>query len=303
MELRQLEFFVTAKECGSLGKAATKLYTSQPNVSKTIKLLEEELGEPLFVRTSRGLRLTDYGKTIYKYAKDTIQNIQLIKSCSGKLEKKKFCISTYPSNNLSSLLASRIDSNPELLVEYRQGTVEEIVSHVANNISEIGVLYISKKKQQSFLNMISPKKIEFTELARRPSCVYLGPGSAYYDRTSISLSEVTNMRFINELDDFFSMHIGRELLHFGTINPEIIHNTVRTNSDHLTRNLLSCTDLAYLGISLDLLPYPNQMDHIHKLCIEEEETELLLGYIYEKERFLSDEAELFIQSLQNLLNP
>ena len=45
MELRHIEFFIACVENGSLGKAAEKLYTSQPNVSKTIKEFEKELGE------------------------------------------------------------------------------------------------------------------------------------------------------------------------------------------------------------------------------------------------------------------
>ena len=58
MELKQLEFFIAACECGSLSRAAEKLYTSQPNVSKVIRSLEDELGSSLFDRTSKGLKLT-----------------------------------------------------------------------------------------------------------------------------------------------------------------------------------------------------------------------------------------------------
>lgn len=45
MDIKQLEFFVTACERGSLSQAAICLYTSQPNVSKTIRSLERELGK------------------------------------------------------------------------------------------------------------------------------------------------------------------------------------------------------------------------------------------------------------------
>lgn len=48
MELKQLKFYLTCVECGSLGKAAEKLYTTQPNVSKVIHALEDELGGELF---------------------------------------------------------------------------------------------------------------------------------------------------------------------------------------------------------------------------------------------------------------
>ena len=53
MELKQLEFFLMCVEYGSFGKAAGKLYTSQPNVSKVIRMLEDELGNQVFERTGR----------------------------------------------------------------------------------------------------------------------------------------------------------------------------------------------------------------------------------------------------------
>ena len=58
MELKQLEYFMVACEKGSFNQAAECLYTSQPNVSKVIGMLEQELGRALFERTSRGLRVT-----------------------------------------------------------------------------------------------------------------------------------------------------------------------------------------------------------------------------------------------------
>lgn len=50
MEMKQLESFVTACERGSISQAAACMYTTQPNVSKTIRTLEHELGRPLLVR-------------------------------------------------------------------------------------------------------------------------------------------------------------------------------------------------------------------------------------------------------------
>ena len=68
MELKQLEYFMVACEKGSFNQAAECLYTSQPNVSKVIGMLEQELGRALFERTSRGLRVTPYGETVREYA-------------------------------------------------------------------------------------------------------------------------------------------------------------------------------------------------------------------------------------------
>ena len=57
----QLETFLCVAECGSFNKAAEKLFISPPAVIKQINLLEENLDLQLFVRTHRGLQLTEAG--------------------------------------------------------------------------------------------------------------------------------------------------------------------------------------------------------------------------------------------------
>lgn len=69
----QLETFICVADAGSFSKAAEKLYISPTAVIKQINLLEENLGISLFIRTHRGLHLTEAGKSIYKDAKYIIQ--------------------------------------------------------------------------------------------------------------------------------------------------------------------------------------------------------------------------------------
>jgi len=71
MELYQLRSFVAVAEEGNLTRAADRVFASQPAVSAHIKALEEELGLPLFIRTPRGMQLTDIGNGL-KIKADTI---------------------------------------------------------------------------------------------------------------------------------------------------------------------------------------------------------------------------------------
>ena len=69
----QLETFLCVVECGNFNKAAEKLYISPPAVIKQINLLEEKLDMQLFVRTHRGLQITEAGKSLAQDAKYIIQ--------------------------------------------------------------------------------------------------------------------------------------------------------------------------------------------------------------------------------------
>lgn len=303
MELKQLEFFVTANECGSLGKAAAQLYTTQPNVSKVIRALEHELGEALFERTPHGLRLTDYGRSIYAYAKDTLTNAALIKSCKPPRENKLFCISTYSSNYMTQLLIDLYKQKYITSLEHRNGTAEEIIHHVATGISEIGILYISHRHKKAFLNILSGKNLGFSEITCEKACIYVGPNSPYYNRQTISISELKELYFVRELPDYFSMENGLEEENLDAIHPDLLHSRVCSNSEHLTMNFLLQTDVVELGIRITPPRQSKTEQTIHELIIEGEDTDLVLGYIFQKERLLSSEAYAFVKQLQTFLNP
>ena len=64
MELRDLRYFVAVAQHRNVSRAAEQLHVSQPALSEQIRKLEEELGTPLFARTSRGVDLTEAGETL-----------------------------------------------------------------------------------------------------------------------------------------------------------------------------------------------------------------------------------------------
>lgn len=60
--------FLTVAECGSINRAAGLLNVSQPALTRTIRLLEAAIGQPLFERTSKGVRLTAFGEQVRLHA-------------------------------------------------------------------------------------------------------------------------------------------------------------------------------------------------------------------------------------------
>jgi len=89
MELHQLRTFVAVAEEGHLTRAAERLSVSQPAVSAHIKMLEGELGVPLFQRTSRGMRLTREGSMLVAHARRVLAEISALlgqaRSLNGRL--------------------------------------------------------------------------------------------------------------------------------------------------------------------------------------------------------------------------
>src|SRR5246127_4907336 len=76
MDLRQLEILQAIAETGSFTAAGRKLHVSQSAISRQIMLLEEELGEPLFLRVGRTVKMTPAAESLVQLAKRVFQDVR-----------------------------------------------------------------------------------------------------------------------------------------------------------------------------------------------------------------------------------
>lgn len=300
MEFRQLEFFVVACQHGSLSKAAECLYTSQPNVSKVIRTLENELGRPLLERTGRGVSPTPYGQHVLEYARHILNDAAFISSLADRNQGRKFALSSYPSNMIARLLTDYYKVwGDRYTVEHREGTVEEISNYVSEGVSEIGVVYVAQKQLQTFKHILSHKKLQFEPLDVKEACVYVGPNHPRYHDTSIDFSELSQLRFVRGIRDYFSMEHHLAQVSVGAISTEELTYAMYTNSDHLSIDLLLHTDICSIGIDF-LHPQYEQYD-IKALRINNCEPFLVIGYLHPEDQTLSESAQWFVKEFQDIL--
>ncbi len=75
MELRQLRYFVSIVDHGSLSRAAVVLHVAQPALTQQLRQLEEELGARLLHRSAQGVLSTDAGKVFYEHAQAILKQV------------------------------------------------------------------------------------------------------------------------------------------------------------------------------------------------------------------------------------
>lgn len=80
MDLKELTYIVTIANEGSISRAAEKLFMAQSSLSQALQLYEAELGTPIFVRTSRGVRPTSSGAVFLSHARQILQQYHLAQS-------------------------------------------------------------------------------------------------------------------------------------------------------------------------------------------------------------------------------
>ena len=139
MKLHQLRYLAAVAQTGlNITAAAEKLHTSQPGVSKQIKLLEDELGFQIFVRDGRNLtRVTAPGQQVIDRAIKILREVQNIKRLSDDLkdeERGSLSIATTHTQAryvLPEVIKVFREKYPEVRLHLHQGTSEQIAEMAA----------------------------------------------------------------------------------------------------------------------------------------------------------------------------
>ena len=139
MKLHQLRYLAAVAQTGlNITAAAEKLHTSQPGVSKQIKLLEDELGFQIFVRDGRNLtRVTPAGQQVIDRAVRILREVQNIKRLSDDLkdeERGSLSIATTHTQAryvLPEVIRQFRERYPEVRLHLHQGTSEQIAEMAA----------------------------------------------------------------------------------------------------------------------------------------------------------------------------
>jgi LysR family transcriptional regulator, cys regulon transcriptional activator len=141
MKLHQLRYLAAVAQSGlNITAAAHKLHTSQPGVSKQIKLLEDELGFQIFVRAGRNLtRITPAGQQVIDRAMRILQEAHSIRSLSAELrEEGKGSLSIGTTHTqaryvLPDVIREFRTRYPQVRLNLHQGTSEQIAEMVTSD--------------------------------------------------------------------------------------------------------------------------------------------------------------------------
>lgn len=133
MEIHQLRYLVAVAEASSFTKAAAALHVAQPGVSAQIRLLERELGQDLFDRSGRQVRLTDAGEAVMPYARSALAAIDGVREAAeeiGGLLRGHIAFGTVTSHgaDLSSLLSAFHRDHPAITITLTEAGREELVA-------------------------------------------------------------------------------------------------------------------------------------------------------------------------------
>jgi DNA-binding transcriptional LysR family regulator len=158
MNLKRLEYFMTVAQTGNLRKASEMLNISAPALSKAMKLLEDELETPLWMKDGRGIMLTDSGKLLLKRAPVLVDEFKQLKSSlhidyTGPRPIKIGTFEVFSTYFLSFMDKLQWNNHSLELHELLPGEVEK---YVAQGDLDIGITYMPVPDPQlDFLKITS----------------------------------------------------------------------------------------------------------------------------------------------------
>jgi len=145
IDLSQIETFLAVAREGSFSRAARKLFRTQPAISQTIRRLEQEVGEPLFDRSSRDATLTDAGRALTDYAEKMLnlrsEAVNAIHSLR-QLERGRLSIAAneFTCLYLLPILDEFRRQHPMVQVCVQRAMASRVPNEVQNRNAEMGVI-------------------------------------------------------------------------------------------------------------------------------------------------------------------
>ncbi|WP_420236465.1 LysR family transcriptional regulator [Telmatobacter bradus] len=204
IEIRHLRCFAAVAEELHFTRAAQLLHLAQPALSQSIRQLEEEVGTPLIVRSTRRVELTPAGHNFYDRARQTLQTLEQAVSSTIRIarNKQQSLIVGFTSSGLYGVLPELLSkfraTSPETQLIFREFTPDALVAAMRAESLDVAILH----------GTIHDPSLE-CQLIERESCVLALPAQHRLarKRRGVSLDELEDETLlIPQKTSFFGLY-------------------------------------------------------------------------------------------------
>lgn len=167
------------------------MFLTQPTLTARLHALEKELGEPLFARTRRGMRLTDAGRAFLPYAERAIRAVRdgrQALSDARSVSAGRLVLGAAPAVStyvLPALLQRFAASYPRVEVAVRTGHSEDVLQ-----------MLLREEVQLALVRALRHREIESIALYDEELVLVVPPGHAFADRSPIGIADLASERLI-----------------------------------------------------------------------------------------------------------
>ncbi len=289
MDINCLREFVILVQTGNFQEAADHLYISQSALSKHIQKMEKDLGATLFIRTTRKVELSNYGRILYPYASKIVQlendyTSALIENMEA--EKQQLSIGSIPTLAHYGIT--------DLLVKFRQDNPSIKLNVIQTGTKEQRELLRTGKIELAFIRELEQRKGEFasTAYAKDFLVAVLPVSHPLADHELIDLRDLAEEEFILLKEGTMVHEMAVSACEQCGFTPRI------TYTDHKIENLVDLIQKGMgVGLLMDQLAYHHHNPQL-KIVNVTPSPSSYINLCYRKDQELSIAARHFLQCIE-----
>lgn len=308
MTLQQLKYFIEITKSGSISKAAKCLHIAQPSLSIALRDLEAEIECSLFSRTSTGTYLTREGEEFFRYAKQIIEQMDLLEMrwSTGKRRRPRLHIMSNHYAFAVKAFVSLIKKDDSMQYDYsfREGRTFDIIEDVKTMRSDIGVLYKDRWSQGVIEKVLLENNLEFHMLFTAKIYVLIGAQHPLAEKEYLTVEDLAGLPRISfEKSDYNVLYatenetIAKEYPNAKDHRPPVRKNISVGDRDTMVRILrnINAYTIATGHQGLDLYG-----DGLRVLPFRSKDPNFIIevGWISQKNRLLEGQALRYIEELE-----
>lgn len=204
MNVLHMKYAVEIAKTGSINKASEALLIAQPNLSRSIKELEADLGISIFERSSKGMTLTPDGEEFIRYAQKALEQIDEIERLykSGAPARQRFSVCAPRAGYISDAFAQfccGIDADPAQIL-YMETDTAKAVSDVLSGESKLGIIRYAAENDPRFTQWLEEKGLLCQTVAEFTHVLVMSRECALASKANIALSDLRPLIEITQRD-------------------------------------------------------------------------------------------------------
>lgn len=206
MNILHMKYAVEVAKVGSLNKAAETLLIAQPNISRSIKELEADLGITIFERSSKGMFLTPEGESFIGYAKNILKQIEQVEDIykNGAMKKQKFSISVPRACYISEAFAqfSKSLSFDPAEIFYKETNSQRTINNILNHDYKLGIIRYAENYDKYFKTMLEEKGLSYEMVTEFSYSLIMSADSPLAELDEITFDDLTDYIEIAHADPY-----------------------------------------------------------------------------------------------------
>lgn len=194
MNIQQLRCAIEVWRCGSISKAADRLYMNQPNLSRLIRGLEEEFNITLFSRTASGVEITHEGEVFLTEAEGVIARTDEFEHAfkRGDGDRLIFRVAVPRADYLTRAFAAAVSrcGSDELDVTYKESNNQDIINCVSVLGYDMGVIRMPVEFGAAYKKQLADKQLKYQEILTFRFGAVMSRSHPLAGRENLRLSEL-----------------------------------------------------------------------------------------------------------------